>query len=143
MGIINPDLTGAMHGDDLKPAIETILRELDGKMSTDNIEEISADKISTGTLSAGTSINVGGTDVVIDGSGKITINDGTYDRVVIGKQGAGYGIKIYSNAGVLMFQIDEDGQKISSADGKTYFDLENNRMIVNDGTNDRVLIGEF
>lgn len=31
--------------------------------------------------------------------------------------------------------------KIESSDGKTYFDLDNNRIIVNDGTNDRVLIG--
>jgi len=33
--------------------------------------------------------------------------------------------------------------KIESADGKTYFDLENNRIIVNDGDDDRVLIGEL
>ena len=32
--------------------------------------------------------------------------------------------------------------KIESADGKTYFDLRNNRLIVNDGSDDRVLIGK-
>jgi hypothetical protein len=62
MGKINPDLTGSLHGDDLKPAIETILREMDGKLSTDNIEEINAstvnvynlnaDNITTGTIDA-------------------------------------------------------------------------------------------
>jgi len=31
--------------------------------------------------------------------------------------------------------------KIQSSDGKTYFDLDNKYMIVNDGTNDRLLIG--
>lgn len=32
---------------------------------------------------------------------------------------------------------------LASADGKTYFDLDNKRVIVNDGTNDRVLLGLF
>lgn len=31
--------------------------------------------------------------------------------------------------------------KIQSSDGKTYFDLTNNKIVMNDGTNDRVLIG--
>jgi len=31
---------------------------------------------------------------------------------------------------------------LQSSDGKTYFDLENDVQIVNDGTNDRVLIGK-
>lgn len=30
---------------------------------------------------------------------------------------------------------------LQSTDGKTYFDLDNKKIIVNDGTNDRVLIG--
>jgi len=30
---------------------------------------------------------------------------------------------------------------LESTDGKTYFDLDNKRLIVNDGTNDRVLLG--
>ena len=32
---------------------------------------------------------------------------------------------------------------ISSSDGKTYFDLNNRRLMVNDGTNDRVEIGKL
>lgn len=32
--------------------------------------------------------------------------------------------------------------KIESEDGKTYFDLNNNRIIVNDGTTNRILIGK-
>ncbi len=31
--------------------------------------------------------------------------------------------------------------KVQSSDGRTYFDLDNKRIIVNDGTNDRILIG--
>jgi len=31
--------------------------------------------------------------------------------------------------------------KIQSSDGKTFFDLDNKYLNVNDGTNDRVLIG--
>ena len=31
--------------------------------------------------------------------------------------------------------------KVQSTDGKTYFDLNNNRIMVNDGSNDRILIG--
>ena len=35
------------------------------------------------------------------------------------------------------------GGRIASADGKTYFDLTERRIIVNDGENDRVLIGKL
>jgi len=34
-------------------------------------------------------------------------------------------------------------RKLSSDDGKTYFDTENNVIIINDGTNDRVIIGDL
>ena len=33
--------------------------------------------------------------------------------------------------------------KIQSTDGKTYFDLNNNKIVVNDGNDDRVYIGEI
>jgi hypothetical protein len=33
--------------------------------------------------------------------------------------------------------------KIESTDGSTYFDLDGDRLVINDGTNDRVIIGKF
>lgn len=80
MGLVNPDLTGQMYDGDLKPIVEIILRELNGKMSTDNIDQISADKVQTGRL--------------------------------------------------------------ESSSGQTYFDLDNNQIIMNDGSNDRLFIGD-
>ena len=32
--------------------------------------------------------------------------------------------------------------KIQSSDGKTYFDLDGDKIIMNDGSNDRLLIGD-
>lgn len=34
-------------------------------------------------------------------------------------------------------------KRLSSSDGKTYFDTENNVIIINDGTYDRVIIGDL
>lgn len=57
------------------------------------------------------------------------------DRIVIGKMATNvYGMKIYSAANVLMFQIDDNTQKITSADGNTYFDLGNNILVMENGT---------
>ena len=58
MGLINPDLSGALHGDDLKPAVETILREMNGKLSSDNVEEINANQVNVYNLNAD-NINTG------------------------------------------------------------------------------------
>ena len=33
--------------------------------------------------------------------------------------------------------------KVESSDGNTFFDLDNDRMIVNDGDDDRVMIGDI
>ncbi|HOA84337.1 MAG TPA: hypothetical protein PKN66_10335, partial [Thermodesulfovibrio thiophilus] len=75
---------------------------------------------------------------------KIKLNDGTYDRIVIGETASNvYGIEIRSPSGVTMFDIDNNDQRISTADGKTYWDLKNGRFIVNDGITDRVLIGRL
>jgi hypothetical protein len=52
LGLVNPDLTGALHGSDLKPAIETILREFNGNLSDDNIIQLNADKITAGSIDA-------------------------------------------------------------------------------------------
>lgn len=101
MGFINPDLSGALHGDDLKPAIETILREINGSMATDNladgavtttkiedaaitnakINDLSADKINAGTIDASV-INVVNLDADEIKSGAINaslITTGTLD----------------------------------------------------------------
>ena len=51
------------------------------------------------------------------------------------------GIKFYDDSGNIIGQFDGSTGKISSSDGKTYFDLINNVFICNDGTNDRILIG--
>ena len=75
---------------------------------------------------------------------KIRLNDGSYDRIVIGETANNvYGIEIRSPSGVTMFDVDNNDQKISTADGKTYWDLKNGRFIVNDGITDRVLIGRL
>jgi hypothetical protein len=39
MGLINPDLTGNLYGDDLKPVVEAILREFNGNISNENISD--------------------------------------------------------------------------------------------------------
>jgi hypothetical protein len=101
MGLIAPDLTGSLHGDDLKPAIETILRELNGNMSDDNIIQLNADKINAGTIDA----------TIVDVINLVA------DNITAGK--------------------------LASTDGKTYFDLDNDVLIVNDGSNDRVMIGKL
>jgi len=33
--------------------------------------------------------------------------------------------------------------KVESTDGSTYFDLDNDKIVINDGVNDRVIIGKF
>jgi len=42
-----------------------------------------------------------------------------------------------------MFDIDNNNQRISTADGKTYWDLGAGRFVVNDGITDRILIGNL
>jgi hypothetical protein len=62
--------------------IDTILEA--GSISDKQVKNISADKITAGTFSAIT--KVGDTSVSIDGEQKrIIVNDGTNDRVLIGK----------------------------------------------------------
>lgn len=72
---------------------------------------------------------------------KVIINDGNIDRVIVGYNGGVYGIQVYNESGNEMMNISGSDAKISSSDGKTYFDMNAKRIIVNDGTNDRVLIG--
>lgn len=59
-----------------------------------NVETISADKITAGTVLVQIPIGSGGaTDgyILIDGeNNRIVVNDGTYDRVLIGFQSGGF-----------------------------------------------------
>ncbi|MCR4330020.1 MAG: hypothetical protein NUV65_05770 [Candidatus Roizmanbacteria bacterium] len=62
--------------------------------------------------------------------------------VELGVSGAGCIISVMHAEGTT---IDGDRivtGKIESADGKTYFDLDNNYIIMNDGTSNRVVIGD-
>lgn len=70
---------------------------------------ISGDQISSGTISADTYISVGDSKVVIDGKGqKISVSDGTRERVTIGKLASGYGIDIKNSSGVTVFDANGD-----------------------------------
>jgi len=63
----------------------------DEAITTAKIKSLVADKITTGTLGVGTVINVGETNIKIDGTGRqIIINDGTNDRVLLGFQSGGF-----------------------------------------------------
>ena len=53
------------------------------------------------------------------------------------------GMKFYDDSGNVIGNFSGSTGRISSADGKTYFDLVANQFVCNDGTNDRVLIGLF
>lgn len=67
---------------------------------------LSADRIRAGTFQAVT--NVGSTRVLIDGpSERITVNDGTRDRVKMGKLGTGnYGLEVIDAAGNVVLSND-------------------------------------
>lgn len=57
----------------------------DSSVGTAKIKELTADKIITGTLSATASINIGNGNVRMnDPSRTIIVNDGSYDRVLLG-----------------------------------------------------------
>lgn len=62
-----------------------------GEVQGIEVEELSADKITTGTLRSTTTISVGDNNIKIDGVNKqILINDGSNDRVLIGYQENGF-----------------------------------------------------
>lgn len=138
MGFINPDLSGALHGDDLKPAIETILREINGSMATDNladgavtttkiedaaitnakINDLSADKINAGTIDASVidvtnldadNINTGTINAIdIVGSSIKTATSGT--RITINDSGSGTDneLCLYDSSDTLRLKIGTD-----------------------------------
>jgi hypothetical protein len=50
-------------------------------------------------------------------------------------------IQVLGNDGTVIDGDQIKTGRVSSSDGKTYFDLTNRRIIMNDGSNDRVLLG--
>ena len=57
----------------------------DSSINSAKVKQITADKIITGTLAAGASISVGGYNIRMnDPTRTIIVNDGTYDRILIG-----------------------------------------------------------
>jgi len=126
------------------PELEPIEPPQENTKLQDN--RIQPRNILSGTLPGTTVLRVGDENITVDARNRqIKVSDGTYDRVIIGLDSitSTYGIKIYDSSGILILDLNGTTGVISSADGKLYFDLVNNQIIVNDGSNDRVLIGKF
>ena len=125
MGFIAPDLTGSLHGKDFKPAIETILRELNGKLSSDNIEEINANQVN------GTNINANNiTSGQIDAS-NIDVLNLNADNIVTGAIDA-------TEIGVT--NINADNITAGTLTGRTVQTASSGARVVVDGINNRVSI---
>lgn len=81
-------------------------------------DTLSANRIITGTLSAATTISVGDNSLKLDGLNKrVTVSDGTIDRVRIGNLGNGdYGINVRDSADLPVITMSEaDGAAIQNA----------------------------
>ena len=64
-------------------------RIADAAITNAKINDLSADKITAGTISV--TVNLGEENIEIDGEeNRILINDGTNDRILIGKQVGGF-----------------------------------------------------
>ncbi len=104
--------TGAITSDKVTTGqLITLSAQIGDALITDGkIVSLSANKIATGTLAATSEISVGETKIKISGTNSnILINDGTRDRVKLGKLGTGlYGLQIY----------DSDGNEVMSTAGK-------------------------
>ncbi len=61
--------------------------------------------------------------------------------VQLGASGSGCIIDVIGGSGTTIDGNRITTGKIQSSDTKTYFDLDNDYIIINDGTNDRILIG--
>ena len=97
----------------------------------------------SGTLPGKTVLRVGKSNITIDAKNrKIAVYDeNKVQKVLIGFDGSNYGAKFYDSNGNLEINLSGASGKISSADGNTYFDLVNKRIIMNDGSTDRLLLG--
>lgn len=102
-------LTGGGFGLDIRNKDNLSIFNADGDISGTRVDSLGASKITTGTLSASATISIADNKVLIDGTNsQFRINDGTYDRVKIGKLATGsYGISI----------VDANNNPVLSADG--------------------------
>ena len=115
-------LTNTITGDkSYQTASDYDAKVQDGAVSNSKIKSLIADKISAGTIDA-SKVNV--TNIDAD-----NIASGTIDASII-------------NVINLVADYITSG-KLQSSDTKTYFDLDNDVLVVNDGTYDRVLIGKL
>jgi hypothetical protein len=71
-------------------ATPTTLDGVSSVLAQSNVNSIAFDQAQV-SGSLGDKIQIGGTNVIIDGTNRrITINDGTVDRVIIGEQTGGF-----------------------------------------------------
>jgi hypothetical protein len=100
----------------------------------------------SGTIITGSTIKTGKIQshdgkTYFDLDGDQLVVNSTVDRVILGKTASGkYGIKIYDASSNLLMQVDDDDQIIQSADGKTYVDLKDSEIGMNDGAGNEVII---
>lgn len=64
------------------------------------------------------------------------------DKNSLHKAATGTTFKLQDENGNTLLELSTTTQKVSSADGKTYFDLKNQKIVMNDGSNDRLLLGK-
>jgi len=58
-------------------------------------------------------------------------------------RGAGAALEVFMNNGTTIVGESIKTGIVTSADGRTYLDLNNNRLVINDGLYDRVILGRF
>lgn len=106
-------------------------------------------QITGSTLASGISQSNDGKIRVDWDKKQVVVADGANTRVVLGKiPGTAddiYGIKIYNDEGDLVFDVTSGTANIASqvtvGDSNIVLDGTNKRILINDGTYDRVLIG--
>lgn len=99
----------------------------------------------TGNIAATTYIYYDGTDTLKTTTTPATVVSDTARLLAIVELGGTGGKCIITPINSIGTTIDANKivtGKIQSIDLKTYFDLNNNKLIVNDGTTDRILIGK-
>lgn len=149
--IINPGNPGTGSGAGSAPATIADLDALRGellarlihaedplrfrKILNADITNLSADKITSGTITV--DLEIGDGTITLDGTAnQIRVTDGTpTDRVIIGDLGADYGINIYNAAGTLMWSMTDGAQTVGIAD------LSVTNAKVNDLTVDKLTTG--
>lgn len=84
-GNTSPALTDALYPQiTTNTGVDSLFQ--DASISNSQVDTISANKITTGTLAAGESISVGTNSLIFDGTNRsIYVSDGTYTVIHIGK----------------------------------------------------------